>query len=65
MLQRLPIALVQGKAGKHIWILIKWNQTSHAFFASSRKFYEKSIQQHNKFNKFVKQNKYRIYEFWE
>ena len=39
MLQRLPIALMQVKAGKHIWILIKWNQTSHAFFASSKKFY--------------------------
>ena len=26
MLQRLPIALAQVKAGKYIWILIKWNQ---------------------------------------
>ena len=44
-----------------LWKIIKWNQTNHVFFVSSKRNYEKAIQQYNEFNKVIKQNGYTIY----
>ena len=43
MLQRLPIALVQVKAGNKSGNLQKWNHTYHMFFVTRKKLLKKYI----------------------
>ena len=57
MLQRLPIALAQVKAGNTSENLLDEIRKNHIFFVS------RSIQQYNEFNKVIKQNGHYIYEF--
>ena len=58
ILQRLPTALVQGKADNTCQLEIE--NRSNCIFIN----YQKSIQQYNEFNKVVIQNRYFIYQFW-
>ena len=39
MLQRLPIAMAQVKAGSNIWKLTKWNQANYIFFVLNKRNY--------------------------
>ena len=43
MLQRLPIALVQVKAGNKSGNLQKWNHTYYIFFVTRKKLLKKYI----------------------
>ena len=63
MLQRLPIALAQVKAGNTSENLL--NEILEIIYSlySRKRNYWKSIQQYNEFNKVIKQNEYYIYEF--
>ena len=64
MLQRLPIALAQVKAGNASENLLnKIRQIIYSLFQEKK--FLKSIQQYNEFNKVIKQKEYYIYEFWE
>ena len=64
MLQRLPIVLTQVKANNTSENLL--SEIRQFFYSRKRKRnYWKSIQQDNRFNKIVKQNRYYIYEFCE
>ena len=62
MLQRLPIALAQVKAGNTSENLL--NEIRQImYFLYREKEITKSIQQYNELNKVIKQNGYYIYEF--
>ena len=63
MLQILPIALVQVKAGSTSEKLLN-NITDKSYISCiEKKKLLKSIQQYNEFNKVIKQNGYYIYKF--
>ena len=63
MLQRLPIALAQVKAGNTFENLL--NEIKKIIYSLHREkeVTKKSMQQYNELNKFIKQNGYYIYEF--
>ena len=63
MLQRLPIALAQVKAGNTSENLL--NEIRQVIYSlyQAKEITKKSIQQYNEFNKVTKQNRYYIYEF--
>ena len=65
MLQRLLIALAQVKAGNTSENLL--NEIRQIIYALYREkeIIRKSMPHYSKFNKFIKQNGYYIYEFWE
>ena len=75
MLQRLPIAYAQVKAGntsenlinemrQFIILCIERKNTTHNEFNNTMNTtYTTSIQQHNEFNKVIKRNGCFIYEF--
>ena len=65
MLQRLLIALAQVKAGNTSENLL--NEIRQIIYALYREkeITRKSMPHYSKFNKFIKQNGYYIYEFWE
>ena len=63
MLQRLPIALAQVKAGNTSENLL--NEIKQIIYSlyQEKEVTKKSIQQYNELNKFIKQNGYYIHEF--
>ena len=65
MLQRLPIALAQVKAGNTSENLLNESRQIIYSLDREREISKKSIQQYNEFNKVIKQNWYYIYEFWK
>ena len=62
MLQRLPIALSQVKAGNTSENLLNEIRQIIFFLYREKKVTKKSIQQYNEFNKVIKQNEYYIYK---
>ena len=62
MLQRLPIGLTQVKTGNTSENLLSEICKSCIIFIKEKN-YERSIQQYNEFNKFIKYNGYYVYEF--
>ena len=62
MLQRLPIALAQVKAGNTSENLLN-EIRQNMYFLYREKEITKSIQRYNELNKATKQNGYYIYEF--
>ena len=62
MLQRLPIALAQVKAGNTSENLLNEIRQIMYFLYREKKI-TKSIQRYNELNKVIKQNGYYIYEF--
>ena len=62
MLQSLPIALAQVKAGNTSQNLLN-NIRKIMYSLCQEKEITKSIQQYNEFSKFIKQNEYCIFEF--
>ena len=65
MLQRLPIALSQVKAGNTSENLLNEIRQIIFFLYREKEVTKKSIQQYNEFNKVIKQNEYYIYKLWE
>ena len=65
MLQRLPRALAQVKAGNTSENLLNESRQIIYSLDREREISKKSIQQYNEFNKVIKQNWYYIYEFWK
>ena len=62
MLQRLPIALSQVKAGNTSENLLNEIRQIIFFLYREKEVTKKSIQQYNEFNKVIKQNEYYIYK---
>ena len=62
MLQRLPIALSQVKAGNTFENLLNEIRQIIFFLYREKEVTKKSIQQYNEFNKVIKQNEYYIYK---
>ena len=62
MIQRLPIALAQVKAGNTSENLL--NEIRQVIYSlyQAKEITKKSIQQYNEFNKVIKKNGYYIYE---
>ena len=65
MLQKLQKALAEAKAGENIQNDSTKKLTNYIFLVSSKRNFQKSIQQYNKLDKVIKQNGYYIYELWE
>ena len=65
MLQRLPRALAQVKAGNTSENLLNESRQIIYSLDREREISKKCIQQYNEFNKVIKQNWYYIYEFWK
>ena len=65
MLQKLQKALAEVKAGENIQNDSTKKLTNYIFLVSSKRNFQKSIQQYNKLDKVIKQNGYYIYELWE
>ena len=62
MLQRLPIALSQVKAGNTSENLLNEIRQIIFFLYREKEVTKISIQQYNEFNKVIKQNEYYIYK---
>ena len=65
MLQKLQMALAEVKAGENVQNDSTKKLTNYIFLVSSKRNFQKSIQQYNKLDKVIKQNGYYIYELWE
>ena len=63
MLQRLPIALAQTKAGNTSENVLKMKSDKLYILFIEKKKILKKYTKYNQFNKVLKQNSYSIYEF--
>ena len=65
MLQILPMALVQIKAGNTSENVLNEIRQITYFLFPENEINEKSLQWYNEFNTVIIQNGYYIYEFWK
>ena len=62
MLQRLPVAVAQAKAGNTLNLLNEIRQIKYSLY-QEKEITKKNIEQYNEFGKVINQNGYYIYEF--
>ena len=65
MLQRLPIALAQKKAGNTCKNFQNEIHQITYFLCQTKKVIKKSLSQFNEFNKAIIQNRFYIHAFWK